>query len=147
MESVDAIRLCPEDLARIELRSNRLTSYAMNGYLREPTANPFGGTQPGFASRFGQLSETTRTIMVFEAGFSVESTFDHVESPDWFSSYNLKRNSPPDQAVWNAVKAEVAVERHRGAANYLYADGHVEAISSSEVAAWCASAFNFALPR
>lgn len=147
MERVDDIRLCPEDLARLEQRSNRLSSYAMNGYLREPTVNPFGGTQPGFASRFDVLRETGRTIMVFEAGFSVESTFDHVESPDWFSSYNLRRNSPPNQAVWNAVKAEVAVERHRGVANYLYADGHVDAVTSNEIAAWCASGYNFALPR
>jgi prepilin-type processing-associated H-X9-DG protein len=147
MENVDEIRLCPEDLPRLEARSGRRSSYAMNGYLREPTVNPFGGTQPGLVSRFDQLQATTRTIMVFEAGFSVESTFDHVESPDWFSSYNMRRNSPPDRAVWNAVKSEVAVDRHRGTANYLYADGHVEAIPSSEIAAWCDRGDNFAVPR
>ncbi len=147
LEQVDAIRLCPEDTTRLDLRSNRLTSYAMNGYLREPTPNPFGGTQPGFASNFNQLSETHSTIMVFEAGFAVESTFDHVESQDWFSEYNLRRNTPPDQAVWNAVKSEVAVDRHRGNANYLYADGHVDAISSGDIAARCARGDNFARPR
>lgn len=37
LESVDDVRLCPEDLRRIEQASGRDTSYAFNGYLREPT--------------------------------------------------------------------------------------------------------------
>jgi prepilin-type processing-associated H-X9-DG protein/prepilin-type N-terminal cleavage/methylation domain-containing protein len=147
LESVDDIRLCPDDLARIELRSARLTSYAINGYLREPDDNPFGGREPGFVSKFDALRETHGTIMVFEAGFRVETNFDHVESPDWFSSFNLKRNDVERRAVWNAVKAEVAVERHAGAANYLFADGHVDTISASQIAAWCDRGYNFAIPR
>jgi prepilin-type processing-associated H-X9-DG protein len=31
----------------------------------------------------------------------------------------------------------VAVDRHGGAAHYLYADGHVEAINSSQIQEWC----------
>jgi prepilin-type processing-associated H-X9-DG protein len=84
--------------------------------------------------------------MVFEAGPNVEATFDHVESHDWFSTANLRRNDS-QQAVWQAVKAEVAVERHFAAANYLYADGHVEAVTAQQIAEWCAKAYNFALPR
>jgi prepilin-type N-terminal cleavage/methylation domain-containing protein/prepilin-type processing-associated H-X9-DG protein len=147
LENVNEIRLCPDDVDRIERRSERLTSYAMNGYLREPDVSPFGGIQPGFASRFDVLRETSRTIMVFEAGFSVESNFDHVESPGWFSSYSLRRNDAIGRAVWSSVKSEVAVERHRGVANYLYADGHVDAIAGSEITAWCSRGYNFALPR
>jgi prepilin-type processing-associated H-X9-DG protein len=146
LENVDAVRLCPDDRERQELKSRRITSYAMNGYLREPTVNPFGPPPMGFVSRFDQLRETGRTIVAFEAGFRVETNFDHVESPDWFSAFNLKRNTPPDEAVWNAVRADVAVERHRGTANYLFADGHVEAIAAEEIARWCARGFNFALP-
>jgi prepilin-type processing-associated H-X9-DG protein len=49
--------------------------------------------------------------------------------------------------VWNAVKDEVAVDRHQGGvANYLYADGHVEMISAEQIAEWCDAAFNFAMP-
>jgi prepilin-type N-terminal cleavage/methylation domain-containing protein/prepilin-type processing-associated H-X9-DG protein len=147
LESVDEIRLCPEDLERYDHTSERLTSYAMNGYLREADVDPFGGREPGFVASLYDLTQTHRTIVMFEAGLSVEVTKDHVESQDWFSEYNLKRNKPPKCAVWSAVKSEVAVERHLGpVANYLYADGHVEAISSQQIAEWCSSEFNFAVP-
>jgi prepilin-type processing-associated H-X9-DG protein len=152
MESVDAIRLCPEDLKRIEnpaytdAKGNivevRPTSYAMNGYLR-PADVPI----PGFVTRFSQLIDTHRTIVMFEAGFGVEVTRDHVESPTWFDTYNLKRNKPPNHAVWDSVKLEVAVDRHQGGvANYLYADGHVDAIAAEQIAEWCDASFNFAIP-
>ena len=99
METVDAIRLCPDDRERIEnpvytdAKGNvievRPTSYAMNGYLREEGFNPAGKT-PGFAPRFSMLTETHRTIIMFEAASGVNITKDHVECPDWFSAYNLK---------------------------------------------------------
>ena len=167
MESVDAIRLCPEDHERIETPAYkdeqgnafevRPTSYAMNGYLREEGFNPAGPT-PGFAPRFSMLTESHRTIVMFEAGRGVAITKDHVECPDWFSAYNLKRNTPPNHAVWDAVAdeetgkedekpGEVAVVRHQGGvANYLYADGHVDAIPAEQIAEWCDSGINFAIP-
>ena len=156
MENVDAIRLCPEDLKRIENPAHtdangnvvevRPTSYAMNGYLRPEGFNPTGRT-PGFVTKFSQLAETHRTIVMFEAGLGVEATRDHVESPDWFGAYNLKRNTPPNHAVWDAVKGDVAVDRHHGGvANYLYADGHVDAIAAEQIAEWCDRGFNFAIP-
>jgi prepilin-type processing-associated H-X9-DG protein len=156
MESVDAIRLCPEDRARIEKESGRVTSYAMNGYLREPDIGPLG-PEPGFVSKLYKLQETHRTIVVFEAGKrktredeidKAELNFDHVESSEWFSAYNLKRNPPnAGHAVWDAVKEEIAVDRHHGGvANYLYADGHVDTISADQIAEWCDSGFNFAIP-
>src|SRR5690606_26834491 len=37
VESVEEIRLCPDDLLRIEGNSGRETSYAFNGYLRKAT--------------------------------------------------------------------------------------------------------------
>lgn len=157
MESVDAIRLCPEDLKRIEnppyddADGNRVelrpTSYAMNGYLRPEGFNPAGRT-PGFVTRFAQLTETHRTIVMFEAGDGVEITRDHVESPDWFSADNLKRQRETKApAVWQDVKRDVAVDRHHGqSANYLYADGHVEPIAAEQIAEWCGAEFNFAIP-
>ncbi len=156
MESVDAVRLCPEDMKRIEnpaytdpstgnVVEVRPTSYAMNGYLRAEGFNPAGPT-PGFVTRFSQLTETHKTIVMFEAGNSVDSTKDHVESPDWFDESNMKRNAT-DHAVWQDVQGEVAVARHHGtSANYLYADGHVDAISADQIAEWCDAGTNFAIP-
>lgn len=153
MESVDEIRLCPEDISRYEKLTDRLTSYAMNGYLREPDIGP-NGPEPGFVARLYDLTETHRTIVAFEAGKrktreqeadALEINFDHVESSSWFDVFNLKRNT--DHAVWNAVKAEVAVDRHHGGvANYLYADGHVEPIEADQIAEWCDTEINFAIP-
>jgi prepilin-type processing-associated H-X9-DG protein/prepilin-type N-terminal cleavage/methylation domain-containing protein len=157
MESVDAIRLCPEDRKRIENSAYmdadgnvvevRPTSYAMNGYLRPEGFNPTGIKTPGFVTKFSQLVETHRTIVMFEAGFGVETTKDHVESDDWFSADNVKHNGPGKRAVWYAVKGQVAVDRHQGnLANYLYADGHVELIAADQIAEWCDAGFNFAIP-
>ena len=147
MEDVDEIRLCPEDWERREQATGRATSYAMNGYLREADENPFGGQEPGFVARLNDLAVTHTTNVLFEAGQGVEVNYDHVESPDWFSDFNLKRNGPGKRFVWKAVQGEVAVDRHFGtAANYLYADGHVEAIGSEQISAWCDEGFNFAIP-
>jgi prepilin-type N-terminal cleavage/methylation domain-containing protein/prepilin-type processing-associated H-X9-DG protein len=162
VESVDAIRMCPDDHERIDTPSYvdstgtvvepvRPTSYAMNGYLR-PDDNPIART-PGFAPKFSMLTETHRTIIMFEAGPGVDLTKDHVECPDWFSSYNLRHNTPPNHAVWDQVAGDgektgdVAVNRHHGGvANYLYADAHVEAVSADQVAEWCDAGINFAIP-
>jgi prepilin-type N-terminal cleavage/methylation domain-containing protein/prepilin-type processing-associated H-X9-DG protein len=155
-ESVDAIRHCPEDVSRQEKLTDRITSYAMNGYLREPDIGP-AGPEVGFAPKFQALRQTHQTIVVFEAGKrkisekevdQLELTFDHVESQDWFSIDNLKeQRQKGTPAVWNQVKSEVAADRHQGTvANYLYADGHVDAIAAEQVAEWCDAEFNFAIP-
>jgi prepilin-type N-terminal cleavage/methylation domain-containing protein/prepilin-type processing-associated H-X9-DG protein len=156
MESVDAIRLCPEDLKRIEnpaytnakgvVVEVRPTSYAMNAYLRPPDIS-LGGPEPGFVTRFSQLAQTHNTIVMFEAGAGVDASKDHVECPAWFGAENLKYNTPPYHAVWDQVSGEVAVTRHHGtSANYLYADGHVDVISADQIEEWCDAGFNFAIP-
>jgi prepilin-type processing-associated H-X9-DG protein len=152
MESVDAVRLCPEDTGRLEKTDKRETSYAMNGYLRDPGEEFAGPLPPGVSPPEGMigslydLPSTHATIMMFEATPWMETNFDHVESTEWFSEQNLKHNAQ-QRLVWKDVTKDVAVERHTGAvANYLYADGHVQALSSSEIAQWCDEGFNFAKP-
>ena len=163
MENVDAVRLCPEDRERIEnpaykdssgnVIEVRPTSYAMNGYLRSDDGS-FVKT-PGLVPKFSMLTQTHATIIMFEAGKSVDLAKDHVESPDWFNAYNLRHNTPPNHAVWDAVgdlgpddpPADVAVNRHHGGvANYLYADAHVEVISAEQIREWCDAGTNFAIP-
>jgi prepilin-type processing-associated H-X9-DG protein len=129
----------------------------MNGYLREkeaippnlpqPVAEAMAKEQDGLIRDLYDLPETHSTIMMFE-GVAVRlgTYFDHVHSYAWFSEQNLANNQS-DQAVWNAVRSEVAVERHSGTvANYLYADGHVAAIAADQIAEWCQQGFNFARP-
>jgi prepilin-type processing-associated H-X9-DG protein len=146
LESVDEIRLCPDDLKRLERESDRVTSYAMNGYLRKPTqteqfVNP--ETVPDFVDKLPKLSETHKTIVAFEAEQAVNLNFDHVDSPLWFTEAY-----PTASERWEQIQKEIAVDRHGGdMANYLYADGHVEAIEASQILQWVEQGFNFARPR
>ena len=132
MESVDAVRLCPNDLDRIETTTYKLpdgtvageprpTSYAMNRYLGPPedlpaplAANPAIVAQykEPFAPKMSQLASTSKTIVMFEAGSGVDLTTDHVESPDWFDESNGKRSAT---AIWTDVESQVAVGRHGNA--------------------------------
>ena len=157
LEDVDEIRLCPDDLKRIKLESSSLTSYALNGYLRKATQTEqmvYPEIVPDFVSKLYDLSETHKTIVLFEAGPStavmhrvgpisaIDIQFDHVESPTWFTE-----EFPTAPERWERIQKEVAVDRHAGdVANYLYADGHVRAISASQVAEWIDGEFNFARP-
>ena len=145
LESVDEIRLCPDDLKRIEQDSNRLTSYALNGYLRKPTrteAFVYPETVSDFVDKLHKLSETHKTIVAFEAGAGVDVNFDHVHSPEWFTEAY-----PTANERWAVVQKEVAVDRHGGhLANYLYADGHVEPIAASQISQWVEEGLNFARP-
>jgi prepilin-type processing-associated H-X9-DG protein len=80
--------------------------------------------------------------MLFEAGETVESNFDHVESSEWFTE---KYPTPNDR--WERIQREVAVDRHAGrVANYLYADGHVEPIAAEQINAWVTAGYDFARP-
>ncbi len=154
MESVDEVRLCPEDLKRIEQESSRLTSYALNGYLRKPTkteALVYPDIVRDFASNFYKLSETHSTLVMFEAGDLVDQHFDHIHSWEWFTE-----EYPTAAERWDRIAdekadvhdtGEVAVDRHGGdVANYLYADGHVDAIPVSQISEWVEQGFNFARP-
>lgn len=150
MESVDAIRLCPDDLPRQEGRSGRVTSYAINGYLRKPTRLErllYEGTadEPvleDFADRLQAVGATHDTLVVFEAGQSVEAAYDHVHTWEWFT-----QQYPTPKERLKQIRADVVVDRHQGGvANYLYADGRVAAVSAEQVAAWVNEGFNFARP-
>jgi prepilin-type processing-associated H-X9-DG protein/prepilin-type N-terminal cleavage/methylation domain-containing protein len=145
LENVDAIRLCPEDYARLEAASSRRTSYALNGYLRAPTQSDllvYPETAGDFVPEMYDLQQTHGTIVAMEAGVSVETNFDHLHTWAWFSeAYSTVADR------WTAVQRELAVDRHGGTlANYLYADGHVAVIDAAQIEAWVAEGTNFVRP-
>jgi prepilin-type N-terminal cleavage/methylation domain-containing protein/prepilin-type processing-associated H-X9-DG protein len=159
IESVDKIRLCPEDTLRLDKTVETLSSYALNGYLRKaepiepslplPVRMAMERAQADLVDDFDRLTQTHRTMVMFEANALVMNhTVDHLESDEWFSEENLERNGPPERAVWKAVQGDLAVGRHHDSlANYLFADGHVEAIPADQIEEWCDAGENFALPR
>ena len=150
MENVDDIRLCPEDIARLEDESGRATSYAMNGYLRPVSSEErflLEGTEDeatldNFAHRLKELASTHTTIVMLEAGVFVEATYDHLDNWAWFTELY----DTPEKRI-ERVRAEVAIDRHQGdVANYLYADGHVASIPADQISDWVNEEFDFARP-
>ena len=154
MENVDSIRLCPDDLERIDEIEETATSYAMNGYLREPEYLDVSGLPPALAKQVLSKSEglvpdlydlrqTHTTIVMFEGiAARLRIDYDHVHSYSWFNQTNIDNDR-----VEEVVKTEVAIDRHSGtSANYLYADGHVASIPAETIRKWCDEGFNFAIP-
>jgi prepilin-type N-terminal cleavage/methylation domain-containing protein/prepilin-type processing-associated H-X9-DG protein len=166
LESVDTIRMCPEDRSRLEKDyvsgpsfTETATSYALNGYLREADNVSLAGLPPALAdairraakelaSKMDKVQQTHLTIVLFEGIASkLIIHYDHVHCYSWFSDTNLALKGAPNFAVYKEVSSEVAVDRHPGnSANYLYADGHVDSISSEQIFTWCSEGYNFALP-
>lgn len=138
------------------------TSYAMNGYLRYPDRLPAGvppslaeqlrRQQEGMVGSLYDLRSTHATLMLLES-VAVETAAqlkvrqDHMHAEYWFVDAELLDESQRREKVFGAVAEDVAVDRHPGGvANYLYADAHVEVISSETIATWCVENFNFAKP-
>lgn len=99
---------CPADTNRL-----RLTSFAINDYL---TPNPFGARDMDF-SRLVAIPSPSETLHLAEAKETFEGS-DHFHFADESSG----------GYATNAFASQVAVERHRGSANYLCADSHVEGV-------------------
>lgn len=100
---------------RCTLDTNRLrsTSYAINDFL---TPQPFGARDLDF-SRLTAVPSPAETMHLAEARGDFEGS-DHFHFADR-SSGGFSNT---------AFAAQVAVERHRESANYLFADSHVETL-------------------
>jgi prepilin-type N-terminal cleavage/methylation domain-containing protein/prepilin-type processing-associated H-X9-DG protein len=146
IESVDAIRICPDDpVGPIRLRG-KTTSYTMNGYLTSEA-------KPAF-ERLHKLRETSKSIICFELAERrdqlamdqddpnlVSFSADHVHSFSWFKKSNITKG-----LVLETIESEISLDRHAGHSHFLYADGHVNLVSQEDVAGWATQGLNFALP-
>lgn len=153
MESVDAIRICPEDPQGEERLRDKETSYILNSYFAvdPPDLESLPPDQRGnyrHVKNLWDVAESGSAILMFESADGIK--VDHTHGWEWFSGYNLQYQSPELPLVWTAYQGQVAAERHPGnAANYLFGDGHVELISSEQVQQWClegTASANFAKP-
>ncbi len=139
---VDAVRICPADPKADERLANRATSYALNSYC---THEFWGGKPP----KMTKLKPPSETIVLFTLSDQRGSaaTEDHIHSIGWFSGFG--------QSNWDRIIADIQPNRFGGkrfgdtvgSANYLYADGHVDAIPASQIKAWADQNFDFAKPK
>ena len=136
VESVDAIRICPNDPKGAERVLVKSTSYIINGYLTVKRQDAI--------RKLTKLKATSKTIMVFEGSDQRDLSFsrEHSHPWVWFNESNTQNGT-----VLTAMQREVQTDRHDGVAHYLYADGHVDSINEPSIADWCSDRFNFAKPQ
>jgi prepilin-type N-terminal cleavage/methylation domain-containing protein/prepilin-type processing-associated H-X9-DG protein len=148
VESVDAIRICPEDPLAEERLAIKATSYVANDYV----INDIAASQVTDKVRFlRQVSSTHRTMAAFEISDLVsvapdavpdEDIVEHAHASEWFSPLNIQR-----KRVASKLKGDIQLDRHLGGSNYLFLDAHVETISAAQITDWIDDSINFAEPQ
>ena len=135
LESVDAIRICPEDPIGPQRLEADSTSYVINDYI---SANVKGGIR-----NLRKLQATSKTRTVFEGSDKRTTAFanEHVHASQWFSKVNQQLGL----VVWN-IEKDIQPDRHLDTANYLYADGHVEVLPAAQIYEWIDAKCDFAKP-
>jgi prepilin-type processing-associated H-X9-DG protein/prepilin-type N-terminal cleavage/methylation domain-containing protein len=143
VESVDAIRVCPEDRYFDERTQVKGSSYVINEYLADKSLTDA-------ASNFKQLSATSRTMLLFEGAepehlpedLSTLRATEHAHCDSWFTSFWKQRGQ-----VLSRIQTDVQIDRHMDAANYAFVDGHVETIGAEQIQQWVNEDFEFAKPQ
>jgi prepilin-type N-terminal cleavage/methylation domain-containing protein/prepilin-type processing-associated H-X9-DG protein len=137
VESVDAIRVCPDDQLAIDRLRTKATSHVINDYLAK--AGVTDATR-----NLQQIATTSRTISMFEIAdkLSAIPDYDHAHASTWFAPLFVQRRQ-----VLYEIEQEVQIDRHQLAAQYLYLDGHVDTISAAQIAEWVDEGFQFAKPQ
>lgn len=134
---VDRIRACPSDPRGAERLAHRGTSYVLNEFTAVAALDPFGQAlaEERDYRRLASLPRPADTFLVFEtsdlAGSGIAQ--DHTHSRNWLHG-------------WNAVTADIQPDRHQAAANYLFADAHVELIPAAVLRRRIEAGENFAQP-
>jgi prepilin-type processing-associated H-X9-DG protein len=100
---------CPDDLNR-----TRIYSYAINDFLNP---HPYGAETLDF-SRLSFMPQPLQTLFMAETHVTLTGS-DHFHFAD----------AQDGGFGTNAFAEQVDVERHQQQANYLFADGHVEALN------------------
>ena len=136
LEGVDEMRICPDDpKGTLRLQANS-TSYVLNDYI--------GSTVKGSVRKLNKLREPSKTLVMFEGSDQRSTDFsnEHAHASEWFSAVNQRMGL----VGWN-IERDIQIRRHFDSAHYLYADAHLGVIDASQVQAWIAANYNFALPN
>jgi prepilin-type N-terminal cleavage/methylation domain-containing protein/prepilin-type processing-associated H-X9-DG protein len=150
VESVDAIRVCPEDRWYAERMQLKASSYLINEYLSDPLLADSSTGELISQSNLQQIEATSRTILLFEGAeperlpenLNKLRETEHAHSAAWFSSIFANKGGAIAQ-----IRQDLQIDRHQGAANYAFVDAHVETISAEQIEAWAAEKFEFSKPQ
>ena len=170
IESVDAIRMCPDDpLAGLRMnglpgsgedyadpqhpdpakRFTPQTSYVANGYLSfdDSVAGSKG------INNLNRVGARSKAVMLFEK-FSNPATVSSrtLQLAELRSSHFDHTHSPEwfrwypsrKDRVLRDISAEIQLSRHGEAAHFAYADGHVELVSEQQIGEWVNTGYDFA---
>jgi prepilin-type N-terminal cleavage/methylation domain-containing protein/prepilin-type processing-associated H-X9-DG protein len=137
MEKVDAIRICPSDPLADERLRALATSYLINDYLTAPVSK-------GAVRHLRQIEATHRMMLAFESADDTppKPEKEHAHATDWFNPGNINLG-----LVLDSIEGELQIDRHLGAANYVFLDGHVETIGQEQIEQWVEEEYDFAKPR
>lgn len=137
LESVDAIRICPDDPLRLERTEAKATSYVINDYLTV-TGGEFE------FRRLKQLDATSQTLVLFEISdkLSADPKNDHAHCTSWFKPLYVNKG----WVMSAGINPDIQIDRHQDTSHYLYLDGHVETIPADQIVEWASAGFNFAKP-
>ena len=127
-ENFDRVRICPVDPKRNERLKYKGTSYLINDQV-DVAYNSKGVAVPGSLSSLLRMDQGSKRILLFIAADS-KSTGpgeDHIHSTSLGKWTSLLSEIKPD------AYAGGGRDRTRGSANYLFADTHVQSISSIEI--------------
>ncbi len=115
-----------------------MTSYVLNSYVTQSSLSE------AVLDR-DKLDCLSCTMVAFELtdreNWEVSEFDDHVHTYNWFTASNIR-----DKRVFNRMSGEISVERHRGGAHYLFADGRVAFITVDRIGIWCGTPIMFVKP-
>jgi len=144
LNDVDEVRICPADPLGEERLAAGGTSYIVNSFLFIPPTDNRGRPK-GPPPTLLQIEKPSSTMMAFivsedqSEGLSSDHTHSHGWTNDWAA---VTDDISPDRFTRSPVS-----DHSRGTSNYLYADGHVEAIKAEEIKSRVEAGDNIALPR
>jgi prepilin-type N-terminal cleavage/methylation domain-containing protein/prepilin-type processing-associated H-X9-DG protein len=173
VESVDSIRMCPDDpLANLRMtglpgsgiayvdpqhpdQSRRFTpktSYVANGYLSfdDSVARSRG------INNLNKITARSKTIMLFEKFSDPSVLTNQTRQLEELQNDHFDHTHSPswfeswedDRAeVMAAISRDIQVDRHASSSHMAYADGHVSLVPDSQIQEWVESGFDFAKPN
>jgi len=126
LSNVDEIRVCPADPPSRQklILDRKATSYALNELV-------FDSEEFTNVNRIPYRAKTLLAVILSE-GRTPSSTWDHVHSGEW-SSWQKMLNDVQADRHQASQPSKLPAQRTKGSANDLYADGHVENISATDM--------------